>query len=197
MKETKSFRNKQYLDRIQDAKMMKITRPNSLDYKSLSVSDQDEEIFLNAIHRTKKFDFSCCTSDNSFSISITDALQNQVFTIKRKSVCCAYVPCFSCCRIRSQDVIVETSNGELMGTVSDISSFCTTRYEIQSSDEQKLYLIQNGDDFELRHKFNNKFLGITSRSPRHPRQTYDYYMLSCKILCFNVNFLLFISSCLP
>jgi hypothetical protein len=181
MRETSSIIGEEFFKHLQSANKITIISQNDSDVNSFFVRNQNDEKFLDATFKLKQVCCDCCSAYQGFSVNIEDIHQNQVLRISADYVCCSlccfmclyWVPYFPSCCFKSQEIKVDAFNGHLLGIIKEQNELFGTVYEISSSDNRTIKLVENGDCFELKSNLRGNVFGET-------RKDTHYYSLSCK-----------------
>lgn len=83
----------------------------------------------------------CCGPQRSFTIHITDNLNQEIIRVKREFKCCAGCPWCACIDALAHEVTIEAPVGQVVGYVKQQQSCIEPRYSIMNAEHQEVLSI--------------------------------------------------------
>ncbi|CAF1100799.1 unnamed protein product [Rotaria sordida] len=94
-------------------------------------NDQREQIYF-AFEESDVCQRMCCPKTRRFDLHIVDSANQEIIRIKREFRCFAGCNWFACCEACSQEVVVESPPGTIIGYVSQECSFLRATYVLKN-----------------------------------------------------------------
>ncbi|CAF3388433.1 unnamed protein product [Rotaria sp. Silwood1] len=106
------------------------------------IYDDKKIRILQALETSTFWQRFCCTTKRRFELRILDNVNQDIILIKRPLKCCSGCCWCACSRCCSQEVIVESPPGTLIGTVSQEGSCCRSVFAIKDDNDNHILTVR-------------------------------------------------------